>query len=408
MIVAGVVWIITMARYSMCVHTPGERTPNVYASMCYSDIPLEFIRGNFHQGATPFADFIPNQPVLVYAWMWIARTFTAWVSPSSGSVLDAETQLRLTNTYFGFSAILLFIFFLVFVYAHVFLAGKRQPWNAMMVAASPLVVTAGLINWDISAAAFVAVSMLLWQRRLPAASGALFALACAVRPYPLVIVAVLYVLAARQAKLRAIATHAAVFVLISAAIHLPVAINHIDAWRASWFTVPGLGSLWYALSLIGIKIASQTLVSLLVSGVCVIGVLFLASAARETPRLETMAFLAVCPFVAFGTVYSPQNVFWLLGLVVICFRDVKIWAIFTISELIYFATVWPFISGSFGIGTFGGFVYVAVSCLRIAVLIWMASIAINDVMSHRREPESSGPAARRSCEPDSSTLPLAK
>ena len=78
-------------------------------------------------------------------------------------------------------------FFIVFLLALVapVRAQRRRPWDAMFVAASPMVALAAFINWDMLAVGCVAGALWAWSTRRPIWAGVFIGLGAATKLYPL-------------------------------------------------------------------------------------------------------------------------------------------------------------------------------------------------------------------------------
>ena len=75
--------------------------------------------------------------------------------------------------FFAVNVVLLGACLLVSVWAQV-RSVPHRPWDGMMVAASPCVAAAALINWDLFALAFTGLGVYFWSRRRPGWAGVWF------------------------------------------------------------------------------------------------------------------------------------------------------------------------------------------------------------------------------------------
>ena len=96
------------------------------------------------------------------------------------------------------TSVLLGGLFLVAVWAQVRTVAPR-PWDGMMLAASPCVAAAALINWDMLPVALTALGMLAWSRRRPGLAGIFLGLGMAAKLYPLFLLGPLLLLCLRVA-----------------------------------------------------------------------------------------------------------------------------------------------------------------------------------------------------------------
>ena len=96
-----------------------------------------------------------------------------------------------------------------------------------MLAASPCVAAAALINWDLLPIALTALGVLFWSRRRPGLGRACcWGLGMAAKLYPLFLLGPLLLLCLRSGRLRAFGRCWSAFVVSWALVNLPVMI-----WR---------------------------------------------------------------------------------------------------------------------------------------------------------------------------------
>ncbi len=404
-LVAGLVWLIALARQHQCAtgFVPGGLRPDPVKAMCYSDIPVYFRADNFAIGADPYFDYHYNQPVLVgllvVVLRWITRLFHP-LSPeletgemNAGTINEvlAGTAMRSSNLFFALASVVLFLAFMGLVLTHLRLGkdsqslvkvGARVPsWDAMFIAASPIVMLSGLISWDLLAAALVSLSLYFWATDRTLISGAVLGVALGVRPYPLLIVVGLFVLCARSGRLRVFGGWLTSFATFGLAIQLPVLVASPGAWLDSWQVPNNLGSIWYGLSLVKVRIPSiwVQVISALLIVASLAFLCWLVMAAARRPRLGQVVYLSVLPMALFGVNYSPQTALWLLPLVVLARPNLRDVMIFTTGELIYWFSIWGHLSGMLSLtGYVSALIYPAAIMIRIGTQIWIAAVCLND------------------------------
>ncbi|BDH59804.1 hypothetical protein MTP03_47430 [Tsukamurella sp. PLM1] len=214
-----------------------------YAAMCYSDtVPLygaERLSEGLLPYQTQFFDTDPTgasqerymeYPVLTgmyqYAAMKVAK---AWTVLHERYGVPAAIEVVL---FFTVVAVGLALFWLIAVWATTRLSGAgRRPWDAMLMAASPLVIAHAFTNFDAIAVAATAVGMLLWARGRPAWAGVILGLGTAAKLYPAFVLVVLFFLCLRAGKLRPWFTAALMSVAAWLAVNLPVAA----LWPRGWW-----------------------------------------------------------------------------------------------------------------------------------------------------------------------------
>ena len=380
---AGTVsYLVLMLRQLPC-----QLGASVYKAMCYSDIgPLFYARG-LSEGKVPFISADVEYPVLTGALMDVARRITVLLGGEVGTNVPDSAISHAAALFVGVNAVLLFGFFLVVLWAHLRLA---RPWDAMMIAVSPAVITTGLINWDFMVLAFTALGILAWSRRRPGWAGVWWGLGVAAKLYPLLLFVPLAVLCFRSGKLRAFWTSLGAAAASWLAVNLPIYVLSPSGWLYFWtFNVDrgaDLGSLWYALSLAGHPVddASSAQTFWMVLGTAAICALLLLAPRR--PRLSQGFLLLMVLFLVVNKVYSPQYVLWLLPFVVLARPRWRDWVIFGAAEGLYFMAIWAHLDGTLSSGSGGDGLYIASIMVRIGVQLWIAGLVIRDILQPEFDP----------------------
>lgn len=379
-------WLVLMLRQVPCL-AGGDR----YQNMCYSDIPALYYWRGLKDGKVPFLDADLEYPVLTGGLMELSRRIAVLLGARSAPGVDGQEAAQAAGLFVGVNAVLLFALFGVLVWAHL---RFHRPWDALMIAASPAVMTVGLINWDALVVALTALSLLAWSRRRPVWSGVWLGLGVAAKLYPLLLMVGLAVLCLRSARLKQFWLLVAGAVGSWLAVNLPVYLIAAQGWLNFWkFNVDrgaDLGSIWYALYLAGIKVESvSTWVAVLMvvgtAGICAV-LLF----APRRPRVAAGAFLVVALFLMVNKVYSPQFVLWLLPLLVLARPKWLDWAVFSVAELIYFGAVWMHLAAAAEGGGFNDQPYMAAIALRIGVQLWLCGRVVADIFNPSRDPVRAG------------------
>jgi uncharacterized membrane protein len=319
------------------------RNDRQYVSMCYSDtVPLYDIEG-VAAGKVPYRDpwiegagtadekvRYMEYPVLTgffqYAnaritdgWLWLAQRLPL---PSALPVV----------IYFDVSAVWLAMAWLVAVWG-VYALRRTRPWDAALVALSPLVVVHAFTNFDTLAVACAVGGLVAFARRRPVLAGVLLGVGGAFKLFPLFLLLPVLLIALRRREpatgLRTVVAGCASAVLIN----LPVAL----AWPTGWWEFFRLNqtrpadpdSLYFVVSYFtgwagfdGPLAAgrSPTVLNLVTEGlfvICCVGVALLAWKAPQPPRLASLAFLVMASFLVVNKVWSPQYSLWLVPLAVL-------------------------------------------------------------------------------------------
>jgi uncharacterized membrane protein len=320
------------------------RDNHQYVAMCYSDtVPLYGLEG-VDRGAVPYRDpWVEGQgtdqerlrymeyPVLTgffqYAnarladgWQWLAERVP--VLPTALPVV----------VYFDIGALWLGLAWLVVVRS-VRALRRTRPWDAALVALSPLAAVHAFTNFDTLAVACASAAMVALARRRPLLAGVLLGIGGAFKFYPLMLLLPILLVALRRRDLATAARAVGGAALAWAACNAPVAL----AWPIGWseffrlnqsrpadpdslYFVVGYFTGWPGFD--GPLVAGQSPAALnavsaaLFLAACA-GIAVLAWKAPRTPRVASLAFLVVASFLLVNKVWSPQYSLWLVPLAVL-------------------------------------------------------------------------------------------
>jgi uncharacterized membrane protein len=384
----GVIW-----RLPCRITEPGQ-APDHFKLMCYSDIGLLYSGRGLLQGQVPYLDSgnydVLEYPALTGWFLDLERRIAALLGAAQGTDLSDAAKVHSTLVFVDVNTVLLGICFLVTVWA-VLRTVPDRPWDVMMLAVSPCVAAAALINWDLFAVALTSLGCMFWARRRPGLAGALLGLAIAAKLYPLFLLGPLFLLCLRAQRLRPFAVLLGAAVVSWSAVNLPVLLLAPDAWMHFWtFNAergPDLGSLWYVLTLAGYQVGQ---VNLLSNGLFLLGCVGIAALillAPRRPRFGQVAFLVVLAFLMSGKVYSPQYVLWLVPLLVLARPRWRDWWVFTIGELIYFGAIWWYLGGELQPG--GGDqvrLYWLAVIIRLCTQAYVAVLVVRDALRPEHDP----------------------
>jgi uncharacterized membrane protein len=349
------------ATKSPCLQTIGEGGPEqrvanwsqqrAYYQLCYSDtVPLygaELLsRGLFpyksswletddsgqprqQYDGTPAVRYM-EYPVLTgvyqYVSMALAKTYSALTRTVTLPIV-AEVVM-----FFNFAALGLALAWLTTIWATAMLAGRRI-WDAMLVAASPLVIFQIFTNFDALATAFAMVGLLAWARRRPVLAGALLGLGVAAKLYPLLLFVPLVLLAVRTGRFREVVRAAVAAITAWLVVNLPIMLLFPRGWseffRLNTRRGDDMDSLYNVVrSFTGWPgfdrdlgfweppVILNSVVAVLFA-LCCIGIGYIALTAPQRPRVAQLAFLVVAAFLLTNKVWSPQFSLWLVPLAVL-------------------------------------------------------------------------------------------
>jgi uncharacterized membrane protein len=275
----------------------------------------------------------------------------------------------------------------------------RRPWDAAGLALSPVLLVAGLINWDLLAMGFVAAALWAWSRNRPLLTGVFIGLGAATEVYPLFLLAGLLVICLRERRMRELGVAAGAAVAAWLLANLPAMITGWDQWTGYWRWNYGRHAEWGSLWLVAQEAMAKpdspfqyqahtlNIASVLFFGAWCVALGGLALSAPKTPRLAQLGFLIVAGLLLVSRVYSPQYALWLLPLAVLArprWRDLLIWQA---GELLYFAAIWWRLGGFLdpGSGDHAVFYWIATG-LRVAAELYLVVRVARDMMRPEGDP----------------------
>lgn len=316
----------------------GWNTPDQYSTVCWSAFPNSFVDnklGTFFPYLSPGSTF--EYPPLT----GFIAGITAWLVTSAGN--GALGQLA----FFDINAALIAA---VWIFTTVVVArtARRRPWDAAIVAASPLLLLTAYVSWDFWAAALVSLGLYLFARRRIIWAGLVLGIASMVAPYALLILLVFLVLGIRTKRISVILETLAAAGVGWLLILTPVLILNPTAWgayMAQVFTTQATESSiyggynllagWAGLPLLSANAVNALSAILLV--LLVLGVASLAIYTPRRPRVASLTLVAVAGFIVINKSTEPWHGIWLLPLLALAlprWRVVLIWQAALVTHFI--------------------------------------------------------------------------
>ncbi len=357
--------LLSFAKFNYCA-ADNWQAPSQYVHACYSDIPALYGERELDKGRWAFngGENAVEYPVLQGAIMWL----TAKVIPDG-----------LNNYFLGnvFLLALLFIFIAFIVY-------RIRPEFAYLLPLAPAAVASLYINWDLWAIATMMVAIYLFDREKILLSAALLGISISTKFLPIFLLIPIALIFFRQEKIQNFFKYLAVVVGTFVAINAPVFLTTPDGWwrfyslnlnrGSDW------GSLWYALSNVGLDLTHQNYLSVLLLLIGTTALVLYLLQLRTPPTLAHTAIFIFIIVMAVSKVYSPQYVLWLTPLAIIAIIDKRELAIFWFwqgCELLYHFAIWQHLAtvtgAKFGLPVFA---YSVISLIRIgASLLLMQRLA---------------------------------
>jgi len=410
-----------------------------YTRLCYTDTYVLYTDEGLNarlaangqpngRVSVPYRDHPVEYPPVIGGLMWVSGELTALVHHGDGPDVSGSHA----TTFFDITALGLAACALLSTFTVAQLAGRARQWDAVMVAASPVLLLHAFTNWDLAAVALTGLGLWVWSRGSPwspVVAGLLFGVGIATKLYPLLVLLAILMLCVRAMKLRAAAFATIGAVVGVVTMYLPaIVLSHqtpaaiyqksfvfpdtgcagahpLRGWR--WFLSlsqtrgTDWGSIWLvlqhmfdnsavsrALSPPGLACgASPTKLNVLASlsvGAVIAGVLVLVALARRRPRVAQIAFLLVAGFIMLNKVDSPQYALWLVPLAVLArprWTEILIWQISEVvlgAANLYTLIALDHSDQGLPLGTY--LIFVAV---RDVILLGLMALVVRDVLDPR-------------------------
>ena len=350
--------LLSFAKFNYC-SAENWQSPGQYIHACYSDIPALYGERELDTGRWAYSggENAVEYPVIQGAIMWL----TAKVIPQG------------VDNYFHLNVFLLALLFL-FISLITF---KIKPDFAYLLPLAPAAVASLYINWDLWAIAFMLLAIYCFDRKQFVPSAILLGIAISTKFLPIFLLIPIALIFFRQEKIVRFVQYLLITAATFIAINAPVFLTTPQGWwrfyslnlnrGSDW------GSIWYALSNLGLNLTHQNYLSVLC---LLIGLAALTIYLLQLTVPPTLAHTAIFVFIivmAVSKVYSPQYVLWLTPLAVIALIDKKDLAVFWFwqgCELLYHFAIWQHLASVTG-ATFGLPVvaYSVITLIRIAASI---------------------------------------
>jgi uncharacterized membrane protein len=209
----------------------------------------------------------------------------------------------------------------------------NRPWDAALVALSPLVAVHVFTNFDALAVACATAGMLAVARRRPLLGGLLLGIGGAFKFYPLMLLLPVLLVGVRRRELGTAARTIAAAVAAWLLVNVPVALAHPTGWweffRLNQTRLADPDSLYFVVQHFtgwdgfdgpladGQAPVVLNAVSAVLFLLCCAAIAVLALRAPAPPRLASLGFLVVAAFLLVNKVWSPQYSLWLVPLAVL-------------------------------------------------------------------------------------------
>ena len=327
-LLAIVASLLSFAKFNHCPNT-GWQSPDQYVHACYSDIPALYGERGLDKGVWAYSSGAESveYPVIQGAIMWA----TAKVIPHG------------INNYFYGSALLLALLF-IFISLLLF---RMKPEFGYLLPLAPAAIASMFINWDLWAIATMLLAIYWFDRKAEVASAVALGIAVSTKFLPIFLLIPIAIIFFRQEQIAKLFKYLAITIATFAAINLPVVLTTPEGWwrfydlnlnrGSDW------GSVWYALSNLGLDLTHQNYLSVLCLAIGLTALTIFLLQLRTPPTLAHTAIFVMIIVMAVSKVYSPQYVLWLTPLAIIAMIDKRELTIFWFwqgAEVMYHLAIW--------------------------------------------------------------------
>ena len=355
--------LISFAKFSSC-ESSGWATPDQYIHACYSYIPALFGERGLSKGDWAYSNGVDSveYPVVTGTVMWAL----AQITPSGADAV---------NKYFHINIILIALL-LILTSLIIF---KLRPEFAYLYPLAPAGIASLYINWDLWAIISMVGAIYWFDRKKLDLSALALGVSISTKFMPIFLLFPIIFIFMRRNQLRQSLKYIVITVLTFAAINLPVYLTTPEGWlrfyQLNLSRGSDWGSLWYALTGLGINLPNLNYLSilLLLTGFAAIAIYIFEL--RNTPSLASLSFIVLATVMCASKVYSPQYALWLIPLAVIALidkRDLHAFWIWQGAEVMYHIAIWQHLASvtgaKFGLPLYG---YALITLLRIAATIYL-------------------------------------
>ena len=380
---------ISFIKFNHCTST-NWATPDQYIHACYSDIPALYGERGLNKGDWAYGngDSSVEYPVVTGVVMWAI----AQVIPSGENALQ--------KYYYANIALLALLF--VFI---TLIVAKIRPEFAYLSALAPAAIASLYINWDLWAIASMLVAIYWFDRKKLELSALALGLSISTKFMPIFLLLPIAFIFLRRHQLSGAIRYIFLVIATFAVINLPVYLTTPEGWlrfyQLNLSRGSDWGSIWYALTALGVNLANLNYLSILVLLASFAAITIYILELRATPSLASLSFIVLAAVMVASKVYSPQYVLWLTPLAVIALvdkRDLHAFWIWQGAEVIYHVAIWQHLAtvtgAKFGLPLYG---YALITLLRIVATIYLIAVFVRRGLAGGTQTNSgSGRAAHRS------------
>lgn len=360
--------LLGVFKFSSCEGN-GWATPAQYIHACYSDIPALYGERDLDKDQWPYSSTTDavEYPVLTGTVMWVF----ALATPAG------ENEIR---TYYRINiAFLAALFILVAVIVY-----RIRPEFAYLTTLAPAAIGSLYINWDLWAIISMMLSIYWFDRKKYKHSAIAIGISISTKFLPVFLLLPIALILWRRNEVKELARYIAIAVLTFAAINLPVLLTTPEGWlrfyELNFNRGQDWGSLWYALTSLGVNLGNTNFFAILALFVSVLFISLLIFSTKNALTLADVSFIVLALVMIASKVYSPQYILWLVPLAVIAMstrKDLHAFWIWQIAEVIYHIAIWQHLAtvtgAKFGL-PLGG--YALITLMRILACLYFVGVLV--------------------------------
>jgi len=368
--------LISFLKFNHC-RVNDWASPDNYVHACYTDIPALFAERGLNTNTFPYLS--PTNSVEYPPIIGLGNWLISFITPS-------ENAFR---SFFDINAVIIFILFFI----SAIIVRQISPSYQYLFPLAPAVIASLFINWDMWAVVSTLLAIYYFDRKKYEVSGIWLGLSIATKFFPIVLLLPIAIIFYRKSHLHLFYRYLFTTAIIWGAINIPIALTHFDGWwrffKLNLERGADFGSIWYALSLLDVKIPHLDLIYPLLSITLFIGLAIYLLKLPSTPNLAAIALFAVIIFTTAGKVYSPQYILWLTPLAVIALQNSKQLITFWFwqaTEITYHLAIWQYLAlfsdAQFGLPARG---YALATIIRVIGVCTFAYILMRDLATSSTE-----------------------
>ena len=368
--------LISRLKFNHC-RVNNWASPDNYIHACYTDIPALFSERGLNTNTFPYLS--PTNSIEYPPVIGLGNWLISFITPTENSF----------RTFFDINALIILILFFI----SAIIVRKIAPTYQYLFPLAPAVIASLFINWDMWAVVSTLLAIYYFDKKKYEASGIWLGTSIATKFFPIVLLLPIAIIFYRSSQMRLLYRYLFTTTIFWGAINIPIALTHFDGWwrffKLNLERGADFGSIWYAFSLLDIKISHLDLIYPLLSIILFIGLATYLLKLPSTPNLAAIALFALVIFTTAGKVYSPQYILWLTPLAVIALQNSKQLITFWFwqaTEITYHLAIWQYLAlfsdAQFGLPAGG---YALATIIRVIGVCTFAYILMRDLATASTE-----------------------